>query len=1067
MQYADAPHRARQIANRGAALALLWVFIFALGVSLPTRSQNQVEVPEGTHAIYTDAQRDAYYLGLLQDRQDSQLILQSKWRDYRSMPLLDLSYRLLAMGRTQEALKELSTLLRHDPEHLVARWEKIQVLISLGRSFTAIEQLEILQAQAPAFSRGYLALGHLHMFTGEYSQAFADFRLAIETGKLLATDREVALAGAAEAAIKINRPREALNALNILRELGAANPAQRLVRADLLRNLNQLEEAQSEWEALSKLDNAPVTQRTAILNRAFLLMEQGKDGEAYAVLRRGDRNGLFSGRQASALEQRTFARALAASAVNSGHLEELLRFLEAGRIDFLDLSSRVLLAYALAKSDSSAEAEMALLTSDGKLLDTKASGPEERANYYLALADIAIRAGDDARAVTAGRLLIQLTRSPEYGLQLSKLALSNGWESAAIGALVELRAITKLTDRQKAPEAWVELLQALSDLARRAGDLELANQVLKEAEALMPNWRISAKRGQVALLNARYRVASAVLHDALARADRERAAGSFNANDHIAYARLLFDLAAVSAGNEDWSNALLYLIADWKVQPDPALILPAYLMLKESNARGVTPRNWIVHVFAYTNSASLSVKDKRLFARALLSLARILKANGDLREAVLMYRQSVKLDNQPDAVLEAGHLALELGQPTRALRLVRQLDQTQNRDAIAAIRCEAYGALGRNLEVLACVRREAGAQRLGADQHLALASLYLRLGDPHRASKELEEAYRLNPNLAISQVLLQIKQEAPRTLLRPKRKPYTAQMRSSKTGILSMREADVNRQTLSLEKQEAPEQHLQQLRASEIPIGLRLFEGISPSRRSVVDTTGSTLGIPFSAPFGLVDLSWRPPVIGYRDGRIFEVIARAQWLNQRYSLRPDPDTYQGVVGVSFKPLKDQNLKIGVERFFKGGSLTDDNWLGRVQWSYTQGDDFLPLYKPGQSLENERELYINLRLDGAYFFEKDRAILFYGDGRLGYSFRLAQDVLLLPFAYTVSSGNWNRNSTAVTMELGLGASMKWKGWPSERYGDLLHLDLFGRVGYEVLNTSNNQDSRALLGLQIKF
>ncbi len=57
--------------------------------------------------------------------------------------------------------------------------------------------------------------------------------------------------------------------------------------------------------------------------------------------------------------------------LNSGHLDELLAFLNPGRIDMLGLSSRVQLAYALTKKGSSAEAEKALLTSDGQVLNTK------------------------------------------------------------------------------------------------------------------------------------------------------------------------------------------------------------------------------------------------------------------------------------------------------------------------------------------------------------------------------------------------------------------------------------------------------------------------------------------------------------------------------------------------------------------------------------------------------------------------------------------------------------------------------------------------------------------------
>ncbi len=1211
-----------QEAAGNRAFCLLWVIIFAFGLSIPAQSQNPA-LP------YTFRQKDEYYISLLKDRQDSQSLLQNTGRNHRSGRLLNLAYRLLAEGRNKAALKELDELLKQDPGHLVARWQTIRLLIGLNRPVAAISQLEMLQSQAHAFSRGYLSLGHLQMLTGEYEEAFGDFRLAIETGRLLPDDRAEALAGAAEAAIRLGKTKEALRALNILRELGAVPPGQRFTRTDLLRSTSQLEEARREWDELSRLNNAPRTRRTAILNEAFLLLEQGNDEDAYRMLLRNEMNGLFAGRQSSALEQRTFARALAASALGAGHLDELLAFLNPGRIDLLRLSTRVQLAYALAKKGNSAEAEKALLTKDGRILDTKASGPEETANYYLTLADIAIRAGDDARAVTAGRLLIRLTRSPDYGLQLSKLALSNGWEAQAINALAELRAITRFTDQQKSPEAWAELLQTFSDLARRAGELDLANDVLKEAEALMPNWRITAKRGQVALLSNKDRVASAVLQDAFARARKARLESAFNENDKKAYARLLFDLAVLCATKKDWTSTLDYLIATWNLQPDPALVLPAYLILKKSTLQVVSARMWLSHVISYINTASLSDKSKDRFAIAFLALARLLKTAGQLQESEKMYHQSLQLAPTAETRLEVAYLALELNHPKRALMLLQQLDQTRNTDAIMAIRCAAYRVLDENLETMTCAQQEPQAPPMNADRHLTLASLYLRLGNREKARKELLRAYEFSPNPAIAsqlgflyqqleehkaakdwfrkpfeehtdqsagmaQLYLSLHQleydEAARHLARldvfrlspEQRAAYyaararltlhqdnqspkalasalvdlrkarsitsTPDIRFSVVQVLfrlgQFQEAEAEYESLpatdlrspatlalggyiaraqgdtdlaiirfetSLEEkpdqanlqedlaytylatfenkkaaelfrnrievlhkhqrniyeQDKLERFQRQLRILEIPLSLRFFDGISPSRQNEEEITGSILGIPSSGPFGALEVAWRPPVIGYQNSSVFEIIARAQWLNQRYSFRPDPDTFQTIVGLRFKPFMPRNFRIALERFFKGGSITDGNWLGRVQWSFTRGNDFLPLYDIYSGEPIDKEPYISLYLEGGRFFEKEKNFLFYGDGRLGYTFRLVPDLIISPFVYSTGSGNRNSQTSTVTIEAGLGASLKWRGGYTETYGDLLQLEVFGRAGHEVLNTGDSETSRVLFGLQANF
>lgn len=1226
-------HKSNQIyrrANRKAAFYLLWFILCALGLTVPTQSQ----APEPTlqsqeQEPYTNAQKDAYYTSLLKDRQDSQSALQSRLQDYRTYPLLDLAYRLLAEGRPEDALKELDELLASHPNHLIARWQKIQTLVALDRPDAAIEQLNILQSQAPAFSRGYLSLGYLYTLKGSYQLAFDSFRRALETGKLLQSDRANALAGSAEAAIKLGNTEEALNTLNSLYDLGVATPQQRLARADLLRNSNQVEEAQREWVALSQLDSAPETQRTATLNEAFFLMEQGEDEEAYQLLLTAERNGMFSGRQSTALEQRTFARALAASALTSGHLDELLAFLSTGRIDLLGLSSRVQLAYVLAKKGSSAEAEKALLTSDGKILETKASSPEEAANYYLALVDIALRAGDDARAATASRLLIEMTRSPEYVLQLSMLAQNNGWQSAAISSLVQLRAITEPSEREKAPEAWAKLLQELSELSQRAGDLAFADEVLKEAEALTPSWRITAKRGALALLSDNTSLASALLHDAHARAKLARSTEVFSETDKEAYAYLLFDLAALSADKKDWNTALEYLIADWTLQPDPSLVLPAYLILQESTATNTTARQWLDYVTDYTKSADLSEDERKKFASAFLSLARTQKAEGELEEADKSYIQTVRLDPIPEAVLESAYLALQLDDPSRALGLVETMDQTKHPDAIMAIRCQAYRVLGRDIDDLSCPEPEESAQPSGAEGYLILGNLYLQQDEKDKAKQALLKSYELGPSLAVSNQLGFLYQEEgdkqaaqhwftrsfeqhndqtagmallyinlqqmeydkagrlisrldPSTMTREQMAGYYAsraqitlyqgeqspealekalvdlrkarsietnpdirfsvvqvlfqqgKLEEAEAEYLALPEADktssvtlalggylartrgdydlaitrfeasleadpdqedlqedlaytylaafenkkaakmfrkridvLYEQQLDIFEQDKLQRFQRQLRILEIPLSLLIVDAASPSRQDEETTTGAILGIPSSSPFGAVEVAWRPPVFGYQNGRVFEFIARSQWLNERYSFRPDPDTYQTIVGVRFKPFMSQNFKLGLERFFKGGSITEDNWLGRVLWSFNRGHDFLPLYDLHTGLPIKKEPYISLYLEGGRFFEKEKTVLLYGDGRLGYTFRLDPNLIFSPYTYSIGSGNLNSRIKAVAIEAGLGASLKWRGLHTKSYGDLLSLEVFARVGHEVLNTNDSKTSRVLIGLQANF
>ncbi len=339
-------------------------------------------------------------------------------------------------------------------------------------------------------------------------------------------------------------------------------------------------------------------------------------------------------------------------------------------------------------------------------------------------------------------------------MQFSQLALSSGWIKGAIDILVELRTITEPQDREAEANTWAELLLKLSDLARRTGNLILADETLKEAEQLMPSWRISAKRGHIALLSNNESLTSTLLQNALVGAKQARATGTFTKSETEAYAHLLFDLAAFSAGNQDWNTALAYLIDDWTLDPDPTLILPAYLVLKEEDtADDMAARKWLEYVTDTINASDLSKEDRKKFALVFLSLARVQKTAGDLQEADRSYTQSLRQDPQPDTVLESAYLALQLNAPSRALSLVETLDQPQHVDAVTAIRCEAYRALGRSDEAFACVLAEVEGQPDNAEGYLNLGNLYLQRDDDEKAIKALLQSYKLSPSLAAANQL--------------------------------------------------------------------------------------------------------------------------------------------------------------------------------------------------------------------------------------------------------------------------------------------------------------------------
>ena len=89
---------------------------------------------------------------------------------------------------------------------------------------------------------------------------------------------------------------------------------------------------------------------------------------------------------------------------------------------------------------------------------------------------------------------------------------------------------------------------------------------------------------------------------------------------------------------------------------------------------------------------------------------------------------------------------------------------------------------------------------------------------------------------------------------------------------------------------------------------------------------------------GGVEFAYQPPEIGFRDERIFQVFTRVLWNIKPTSMRFDEDSFQGGVGLRYKPLKTQNFYLWGERLFKMGDKALDDWLLRLLYSWDYGYD---------------------------------------------------------------------------------------------------------------------------------
>ncbi len=165
-----------------------------------------------------------------------------------------------------------------------------------------------------------------------------------------------------------------------------------------------------------------------------------------------------------------------------------------------------------------------------------------------------------------------------------------------------------------------------------------------------------------------------------------------------------------------------------------------------------------------------------------------------------------------------------------------------------------------------------------------------------------------------------------------------------------------------------------------------------------------------------VEVTYQPPVIGFRDERIFQVVARLLWNFEPESLEIDEGSLQVGLGVRYKPLRTQNLFVSAERLFAIGKDTTDDWLLRALYSW----EHRPLLgKPDWPHWN----YTTVFADVGYFVEQSLWVL-YGEARQGVTFRIANQVLLTPHVVVDTRYQNSRGPMDSFVEGGGGLSLRY-------------------------------------------
>jgi tetratricopeptide (TPR) repeat protein len=404
------------------------------------------------------------------------------------------------------------------------------------------------------------------------------------------------------------------------------------------------------------------------------------------------------------------------------------------------------------------------------------------------------------------------------------------------------------------------------------------------------------------------------------------------------------------------------------------------------------------------------------------TLGYLYAGEGERARAASAWERSLALQPDPEISLRLGRTYRLLGEGEKALTTLEGIDphalapplQAERLDELA----ELYRTAGRVQEAFDALRRADIAAPSGRRSY-ALGELARRTGRRREAIRYLEEARIRAPDDSVIAVALGYAyKEADRFADAARvfeaavaREPDRVEL-YEELGYLNMRMGH-NERAIEWFKRAIDSASLRPGTDAGAPartLGLReevarlsnrldvtAYVTYRASARQPASGSVGALGGALPSQSG-VEVAYTPPLIGFRDERIFQVYARLLWNLEPRSLDIDGDSVQSTIGIRYKPLRAQNVYLGVERLIAIGDKALNDWLLRVSYSWEW-----PRSAPGDRVRN----YTTIYGDGGYFIDKSIWAL-YGEARQGVTWALGDRLELSPhvvgdFRYQTRSG----------------------------------------------------------------
>lgn len=971
----------------------------------------------------------ASYADLLRADREGEGFVARQLREAKTYPYLDRANRLLAQGRRQEARDELAAYLARDPADVKVRYEYGVLLASLGDAAGAgREMTRVLQAR-PGFGPALLYRANARQRVGDRAGALADFRAAARRDDLTPADRRAAVDAAANVAVALGKPELALQ---VLGEQGDAppDPARDLMTAQLLADAGRRDEAIALLSRVAAGTATPAQQREALHRLAVLAAASGKLAEARAA---GDRALAAEPGDAALLRQLAeIARRQGDDAASLAYLERAARLAPSPDTTRAEV-------YAAERAGDDARAAELLRT----LIAAEAGSPEAvrdlaslavveaRRGRHAAASDVwlqAFAASDGANPAFLARAAREraAAKDPSGAVALYDRALAaKGLWPAERGRLAEERGNLQLAlGRRDAALASFDLArrlgrdgfaleQARGDLLLGAGDAAGALDAYRAAWRFRPDPRSALGAGYAYAKLEKPGLAIEEIERGLAASPPLGSTERRTALATLGYLRA--QLGQHRRAAEAWTAAQA-------IAADPALVLP---LAREQRLGGELDA--ATATLARVDPASLPADVSALWfsERAAIARAQAAPLSADdaaraelLRAAAADLDRALALEPTPERQYALGLVYVDLGDPARAIPpLERSLADGPFVPEHAATLGYAYQAVGRWDDAGRELARSLDADRDQLPLYEDLA--YVRVKEVRN-----EEAIGLFEQAIDNEPLYPV---------------HDAEERAD----LAARRLAMRRQVSELSRR----------------FSLLAYTSICFGRSNCEIGVTAPLSAGASKSQGGAELAYRPPVVGYRDGRVFEIISRTLFEQEVDSIEPRGKTTVVTLGVRYKPLSLVDGYLSAERLFGVGSDAQDNVLlrGTLGWQRGYG------MQPGVA----RWSYTTLYADVARTMESPRDWFLYTEARQGVTFNVYGDrTMVTPHLYARGRFQAGDGRDLQEVDLGLGVVLRWL-FRADTYHDWQSsAELLPRIGYDAYN-SDGRDLTLSLTAIVRF